>query len=111
MIITKIIENWKEFKRSDLRRSVRPYFKGDRSKFFSYRSGAETYLKIYHKTFLLEFWLEFEQIVVSINGIDARESPFLTIEARNELKKLSLSKELSVSERNKQIAQLLSKNL
>ena len=111
MIIKRIIENWKEDSRSNLKRSVRPYFKGDKCKYSSYRAGAETYLVVDHKGISLNFSLELGQLAVAIDGVDARESPALRAEVREELKQILSSKDLLRSERNRRVAQLISENL
>lgn len=111
MSIKEIIENWREASREDLKRSVRPYFKGDKCKYSSYRSGAETYLVVNHGGMVLEFSLELGLLSVSIDGVDARKSPALNVEARKELKRLLSSNDLLRSERNRRVAQLISDNL
>jgi hypothetical protein len=111
MVIKRIIENWREASRDDLRRSVRPYFKGDKCKHSSYRSGSETYLVVNHGGTVLEFSLELGLLSVSIDGVDARKSPALNVEVREELKQILSSKDLLRSERNRRVAQLISDNL
>ena len=111
MVIKRIIENWKEDSRSNLKRSVRPCFKGDKCKYSSYRSGAETYLVVNHGGMVLEFSLELSLLSVSIDGVDVRKSPALNVEVREELKQILSSKDLLCSERNRLVAQLISENL
>jgi len=111
MSIKEIIQNWRESSRADLKRSVRPYFKGDKCKYSSYRSGAETYLVVNHGGMVLEFTLEFDLLSVSIDGVDARKSPALNVEVREELKRLLSSNDLLCSERNGRVARLISENL
>lgn len=111
MNIKEIIQNWREASRDDLKRSVRPYFKGDKCEYSSYRSGAETYLVVNHGGTVLEFSLELGLLSVSIDGVDARKSPALNVEVRKELKRLLSSNDLLRSERNRRVAQLISDNL
>ena len=111
MIIKRIIENWKDDSRSNLKRSVLPYFKGDKCEYSSYRSGAETYLVVNHGGTVLEFSLELGLLSVSIDGVDVRKSPALNAEVREELKQILSSKDLLRSERNRRVAQLISENL
>ncbi len=110
-MIIRIIKNWKESRQSDLRRSIKPYFKGDSCRYSSFRSGAETYLTINHKGIILEFWQELGHLGVGINGIDVRESPLLSLEVKNKIDKLLSLKGLLASKRNSMIAELLSLNL
>lgn len=111
MSIKEIIQNWREASREDLKRSVRPYFKSDKCKYRSYRSGAETYLVVNHCGTVLEFSLELSLLSVSIDGVDVRKSPALNVEVREELKQILSSKDLLCSERNRRVAQLISDNL
>ena len=111
MIIRRIVENWREAVRMDLRRSVKPYFKGCSSNYLSFRSGSETYLTIDYKGIALEFIQELGQLVVSIDGVDARESPLFADDIKNKLTILLSSNNLSASERNNRVAQLISHNL
>lgn len=111
MSIKEIIQNWREASREDLKRSVRPYFKGDKCKYSSYRSGAETYLVVNHGGMVLEFSLELSLLSVSIDGVDVRKSPALNVDVREELKQILSSKDLLCSERNRRVAQLISDNL
>lgn len=108
MIFKRIVKNWRESKRSDLRRSIQPYFKSDSAHYSEYRSGSEAYLRIDHMGTILEFWLELGQLGIGINGIDARESPALPTDVKKELKTILASKELSVSEKNNRVARLIS---
>ena len=111
MTIKKIIENSKEYYRSDLRRSVKPFFKGDRAKFRSFRSGIETCLRITHSDVILEFCTEFSVLWVTINGVNARRSTLLDKCVRRKLIELLDSKDLKESERNRLVAELIATNL
>ena len=73
--------------------------------------GAETHLVIDHKGTSLSFSLELGLLSVSIDGVDARKSPTLNAEVREELKQTLSSKDLLRSERNRRVAQLISENL
>ena len=97
--------------RSDLRRSVRPVFKGDRSRFSSHRAGAETYLEINHDGIVLAFWSECGQLSVGINHVDARKSTLLSDAVKLELKRALSSKILKESERNRLVAELIRDNI
>ncbi len=111
MIFKRIIKNWIEIKKSDLRRSVKPHFKGDTFRFSSFRSGAETYLTIYHNDIVLEFSLELEQLDISINGVNIRDSLLLTDEAKKEIGDVLASEDLPTSIKNNKVAQLISNSL
>ena len=111
MIFKRLAENWRETTESDLRRSVKPFFKGDHFCFSSFRSGAETYLQIVHGEIILEFRLEAGQLAVEINGFEAEKSPLLPEEARKELSDILSSKGLAESERNRRVAILVRESL
>jgi len=64
-----------------------------------------------HKGTSLSFSLELGLLSVSIDGVDARKSPTLNAEVREELKQTLSSKDLLRSERNRRVAQLISENL
>jgi len=68
-------------------------------------------LVIDHKGTSLSFSLELGLLSVSIDGVDARKSPTLNAEVREELKQTLSSKDLLRSERNRRVAQLISENL
>ena len=111
MIFRKVVENFKESYRSDLRHSVKPLFKGDRSKFESYRGGAETLLEIVHAGIFLRFSSELGKLGIGINYVDARKSPLLSADVKLELEKILSSKTMKESERNRSAAKLIRDNI